>query len=111
MVSSSAERVRRYRERHKSVTEVTVTDGSVTPVTSGVQPVTLSDGQVWHPDPLYAPKEHPSVVQMGELRGDLKARRARAKRYEEWLREGKPVTGEMVTIDTVVELPEELKGG
>ena len=87
MVSSS-ERVKRYRNKRKALHEGGVTlekEGVTSPVTKGV---TLSDGQVWYPD-LKIKKEAEKVFNdrveyMGELRGDLKARKERVERYSKW---------------------------
>ena len=52
---ANLERQRRYREKLKGVTEGVTSEG-VTPkgVTSNCpESVTLSDGQIWHPDPRY----------------------------------------------------------
>jgi len=48
----------------------------------------LSDGQVWYPD-LKIKKEAEKVFNdrveyMGELRGDLEARKERVERYSKW---------------------------
>ncbi len=68
----------------------------------------LSDGQVWWPDKTCVVKEHPSVVQMGILRGDLKARRKRIERYRIWLEVGKPLSGSVLIVDDVGVIPEVL---
>ena len=61
--------------------------GNVNKLTD-VNKVTLSDGQVWYPDKKVkeeADKLFKSRVEyMGNLRGDLKARKERVERYSKW---------------------------
>ena len=57
-------------------------------VNKDVNKVILSDGQVWYPD-LKIKKEAEKVFNdrveyMGELRGDLEARKERVERYSKW---------------------------
>ena len=87
MVSSS-ERVKRYRNKRKALHEGGVTlekEGVTSPVTKGV---TLSDGQVWYPDKKVKEEAdrlfRSRIEYMGNLRGDLKARKERADGYAKW---------------------------
>jgi hypothetical protein len=59
-------------------------------VTEACKEVVLSDGQAWIPDPQLEISEA-NINYMGELRGDLAERKARAERYTRWLEAGKPV--------------------